>query len=141
MTIHPYSQTIYDREAVAWLSEERRPLSTDQVRALAADVVGSPVQVFTPTDEDREAGRLAYAFWQDGSAYLVGDEWNDLLLAHEIAHLLADVHGYLGHDVEWLRLYLRVLRSWHRHSAANVLREFLGPIVAQADPSLLEVNA
>lgn len=140
-----HGRRIYGAEAKALVTVETRLLDRTTASELAQRALGQQAIITTMPDHGIEAGFIGCAEWVNGKPFIAVADCNnvsDLLLAHEIGHLVADRHGKLGHGSAWLMGYLSVLRSWHRHDAALALRTHVGPVaLGQPASDLLAASA
>lgn len=137
MEFSPHDTMIYCLEMVVIEEAGARPISLSTAQGLAAKVMGHQVRFSKLTQGQLDAGVLAAARWDNGVARIAYcDEWlNDITIAHELAHLVADRDGQTGHGIEWLGAYGKILRQFHRPDVAHVMVRTLGHRAAR-NPSM-----
>jgi hypothetical protein len=127
-----HATRIYGAEHMALRDHKERFLDRATATELSTRMIGMPVTIVDLPDKGLEQGYTGCAIWFESKPYVALEDItniSDLLLSHEVAHLVADSRGIqTGHGLVWIKSYLGILREWGRPECANAIREWVGPV-------------
>lgn len=132
--ISTHTKLVYTAEALALADASPRRLDVPQAKFAARAMVGRPVSIVALPPDMVAAGIEATAIWYRHKPYIAladTEAVDDLLLAHEVGHLCADLEIGTGHGPRWLSAYAAALVEMDRRPVATDLHRVLSPVVAR----------